>query len=82
MARDGKPNGGFPPRLEIANSAIPTFPQVTASVLSLPNQKQKPVQTFCRITCPEHAGRVITMLVLSPVSFGRFWSDRHWPVLT
>jgi len=28
MARDGKPNGGFPPRLEIANNAIPTFPQV------------------------------------------------------
>jgi len=71
MARDGKPNDGFPPRLEIANNAIPTFPQVPPLFSLL--TKPQPAWILRRTTCPKHAGQVITMLVLSPVFF--------WPVL-
>ena len=39
MARDEKPNGGFPPRLEIANSRDSHIPTGAAAVLSS-NQNQ------------------------------------------
>jgi hypothetical protein len=46
MALDGKPNGGFKPSLEIANSAIPTFPQVLllfplSSIKAMSTQSRK-----------------------------------------
>jgi hypothetical protein len=74
----------FPPRLEIANGAISTFPQGRRL---LPFMKQKKTErlTPCgrspENTCSNQVEQVITTLVLSAVSIGRFSGDRHWPDL-
>jgi hypothetical protein len=87
----GKPNCGFPlfpPRLEIAKGAIPTFPQARRRLV--PFLEQRTPSTALRAlagaetACPTYVGQVITTVVPSAAllagfgvtAIGRFWGDR------
>jgi hypothetical protein len=83
----GKPNCGFPlfpPRLEIANRAIPTFPQARRLVvfLSKKNAINRPTGARWRRNClPDLRRAGYNNCCSDCCSIGRFWGDRHWPDL-
>ena len=89
--KPGKPKAGFPrfsTRLEIA-FAIPTFPQVSAAVHTLPtgggggNRALPGARGKSVGPCSAGVGRVITIVVLlgflmagfEVTTYGRFWGD-------
>jgi len=76
----------FPPRLEIANGAISTFPQGRPLLPFYESKNKTRTLTPCgrspRNICSNQVEQVITTLVLSAYPFGRFSGDRHWPDLT
>jgi hypothetical protein len=84
----GKPNGGFPPfPTALGNRQRRDFHISTGpTAVSFLQTKNKP-ERLARCgrshenTCSNQVEQVITTLVLSAFSFGRFWGDRHWPDL-
>ena len=88
----GKPNCGFPlfpPCLEIANDAIPTFPQARRRLVVSHQQRTPSIAlralAGAETTCPTYIGRVITTLVptatllagFGVTAIGRIWGDRR-----
>jgi hypothetical protein len=85
----GKPNGGFPSfPTALGNRQRRDFHIPTGSATApFMNRKQtrkgsRPAGARLKNTCSNQVEQVITTLVLSAFSFGRFSGDRRWPDLT
>jgi hypothetical protein len=85
--KHGKPNTGFPTfptalgNRQRRDFHIPTGPAAASFYEAKKTERLTPCGRSPENTCSNQVEQVITTLVLSAVSIGRFSGDRHWPDL-